>query len=207
MEDRGTVPIPSPQPFRPKWLANWLGASVAMLAKPVALCYYPDTIDETIRHGSHRVAVKIEHRFDSADVSDPGPLLVATVMTRLTHAVSDTEPYTLERHISETLFDYQLHSAIRANAPWIVGPDRLRPDSPEILGGIRRLRTNFAELWMPINGMMHDDWLATTEPDEITGVALYGVGGLVGRVLVAAAGPATLLGDVEISMIQPDRPQ
>jgi len=203
MDYQGAGPLPLPDRLEPATLAEWLGAPVARLTTPAALCCYPDRLDETVRYHTYPVAVKIEHRFDSADVLDADPPTIATVTTRLARAVGDAEPYTLARHISESLFDYQLHSGMRAGAAWAVGPDRPRPGSPEILEGVRRVREHFSPLWVPVDGETHDDWLGVTEPDKATGIPLYGIGGGFDTVLIAVVGPADILGDIAVTMVQP----
>jgi hypothetical protein len=202
MESRGIVPIPTPPPFEPHRLAAWLGAPVALLSRPAALCHYADQVQATVRHVNHPVAVVVDHRFDSADASDPAPPLLASVSTRLVQAASDYQRCTVAHHVSETLFGYQHRSGERAGARWTVSPTHREPEAQQILARIGRLREDFSPLWMPIDGTIHEGWSVTSEPDETTGVALYGIGGSVGEVLVAVVGPADLLGDVALTTVQ-----
>jgi hypothetical protein len=147
--------------------------------------------------------VKIEHRFDTANLLDPGPMVVATVTTRHAQAVGDSVPCTVAQHVSEVIFDYELHSAVWAGAPWAAGPGRQGPGAPEIRNRLGGPREHFSPMWMLVDGAARTDWIVTTEADEATGLPLHGMGGQVGDVLIAIVGPAELLGDVAVTLVQP----
>jgi len=207
MEVSGSMSGPFvPRPFDAVALANWLGAPVAVLVRPVALTCYSGGEAESV-HGPPggpklRSCVTVSHRLDSADPMDQDRATLVDVATRRHHA--ELRGLDLHEHIWITVANWQFTAAGQSGMT-------LQPGTEDS----RRLRTAIAEGRMPQQWgtrMVIVDgkplaWDFCAEYAVASHERIIGVGGVVDELLVAVAGPTAQLTRIELTWVPPDHPQ
>jgi len=214
VEVKGTGPVPPTPAFDPVELASQLGAPLATLTVPEAAALYVGAGRETahVPHGQDpgpmRIVVcTIIYRFDSDEHFAPGPAVVVAVSTK--PVSGEVSQATVRDRVHVEMVDYQHASTGQHEVPWVRRtPGEGRPQPPAEVAdrlNVAQVPSDWGHRTVRVDGT-DLRWEFHTSQDVATGEEIIGVGGQLDGIIVAVVGPAALLGQIELTLVNPAAP-